>query len=142
MAAGGTPAGQPPGTAALRFAARAEASDTKSQNYTVSVLVARLIPSLPDCENPYQMNLTINGETRILAPAETLSALVEQLGMKSDRVAIELNREIVPREQWAQTPLKDGDRLEIVHFVGGGSGPQSSGLKAQGQEARAYAASP
>jgi thiamine biosynthesis protein ThiS len=41
--------------------------------------------------------------------------------MKSDRVAIELNREIVSREQWAQTPLKDGDRLEIVHFVGGGS---------------------
>jgi thiamine biosynthesis protein ThiS len=66
------------------------------------------------------MNLTINGETRVLGPAETLAALVEQLGMKSDRVAIELNREIVPREQWAQTPLKDGDRLEIVHFVGGG----------------------
>jgi thiamine biosynthesis protein ThiS len=66
------------------------------------------------------MNLTINGENRNLAPAETLDALVEQLGMKSDRVAIELNREIVPREQWAQMPLKDGDRLEIVHFVGGG----------------------
>jgi thiamine biosynthesis protein ThiS len=65
------------------------------------------------------MNLTINGESRTL-PAGTLGALVEQLGMKSDRVAIELNREIVPREQWAQTPLKDGDRLEIVHFVGGG----------------------
>ena len=68
------------------------------------------------------MNLTINGENRILAPAETLGALVEQLGMKSDRVAIELNREIVPREHWSQTPVKDGDRLEIVHFVGGGSG--------------------
>jgi sulfur carrier protein len=67
------------------------------------------------------MNLTINGEIRALAPAETVAALVEQLGMKSDRVAIELNREIVSREQWAQTPLKDGDRLEIVHFVGGGS---------------------
>jgi thiamine biosynthesis protein ThiS len=67
------------------------------------------------------MNLTINGENRSLPPVETLHALVEQLGMKSDRVAIELNREIVPREQWAQTPLKDGDRLEIVHFVGGGS---------------------
>jgi sulfur carrier protein len=66
------------------------------------------------------MNLTINGESRILSPAATLGVLVEQLGMKSDRVAIELNREIVPREQWAQTPLKDGDRLEIVHFVGGG----------------------
>ena len=66
------------------------------------------------------MNLTINGERRVLSPAETLTALVEQLGMKSDRVAIELNREIVPREQWGQTALKDGDRLEIVHFVGGG----------------------
>ena len=69
------------------------------------------------------MNLTINGESRSLTPATTLGALVEQLGMKSDRVAIELNREIVPRDQWPQTPLNDGDRLEIVHFVGGGSYP-------------------
>ena len=66
------------------------------------------------------MNLTINGESRVL-PVDTLGALVEQLGMKSDRVAIELNREIVPRVQWPRTPLKDGDRLEIVQFVGGGS---------------------
>ena len=66
------------------------------------------------------MNVTINGETQIVS-AETLSAFVEHLGMKPDRLAIELNREIVPREQWAQTPLRDGDRLEIVHFVGGGS---------------------
>lgn len=66
------------------------------------------------------MNLTINGETRVL-DAETLSTLVEQLGMKPDRVAIELNREIVPRDRWSQTRLKDGDQLEIVHFVGGGS---------------------
>ena len=67
------------------------------------------------------MNLTINGETQA-SSAETLDALVEQLGMKPDRVAIELNREIVPRDQWPETPLHDGDRLEIVHFVGGGSG--------------------
>ena len=66
------------------------------------------------------MNLTINGEIQV-SSAETLGALVEGLGMKPDRVAIELNREIVPREQWPQTPLHDGDRLEIVHFVGGGS---------------------
>jgi thiamine biosynthesis protein ThiS len=66
------------------------------------------------------MNLTINGEPQ-LSSAETLGALVEQLGMKPDRVAIELNREIVPRDQWPQTPLHDGDHLEIVHFVGGGS---------------------
>jgi thiamine biosynthesis protein ThiS len=42
------------------------------------------------------------------------------LGIKPDRVAVELNRNIVPREQWEKTPLSDGDRLEIVHFVGGG----------------------
>lgn len=65
------------------------------------------------------MKLIVNGENRDLT-ASTLSALVEQLGMKADRVAIELNREIVPRERWAQAQLKDGDRLEIVHFVGGG----------------------
>jgi thiamine biosynthesis protein ThiS len=66
------------------------------------------------------MNLIINGENQILM-ADTLIALIDQLGMKSDRVAIELNREIVPRDQWAHTRLADGDRLEIVHFVGGGS---------------------
>jgi thiamine biosynthesis protein ThiS len=66
------------------------------------------------------MNLTINGENQVFS-AQTLSALVEQLGMKPDRVAIELNREIVSRDRWPQTPLRDGDRLEIVHFVGGGS---------------------
>jgi len=70
------------------------------------------------------MNLTINGETQSLAAA-TLSALVEELDMKSDRVAIELNRAIVPREQWSATSLHDGDRLEIVHFVGGGCGSTS-----------------
>jgi thiamine biosynthesis protein ThiS len=65
------------------------------------------------------MELIINGEKRAVTAA-TLSQLVEQLGMKADRVAIELNREIVPRDRWPQTPLKDGDQLEIVHFVGGG----------------------
>jgi thiamine biosynthesis protein ThiS len=65
------------------------------------------------------MNLTINGESRVVS-ADNLKALVDQLGMKPDRVAIELNREIVARDQWPQTTLKNGDQLEIVHFVGGG----------------------
>lgn len=65
------------------------------------------------------MNVTINGVPRT-ASAENLTQLVEELVMKPDRVAIELNREIVPRERWAQTKLNDGDQLEIVHFVGGG----------------------
>jgi thiamine biosynthesis protein ThiS len=66
------------------------------------------------------MKLTINGEVQS-SSAETLGALVEQLGMKPDRVAIELNREIVPRDLWAKTALHDGDSLEIVQFVGGGA---------------------
>jgi thiamine biosynthesis protein ThiS len=71
------------------------------------------------------MNLHINGETQSLSDSVdlTLAALIESLLMKSDRVAVELNHEIVPRELWPQTLLKDGDRLEIVHFVGGGSLP-------------------
>jgi thiamine biosynthesis protein ThiS len=67
------------------------------------------------------MILHINGEPRDLADALSLAALVEQLGMKVDRVAVELNLEIVARADWTATVLKDGDRLEIVHFVGGGS---------------------
>lgn len=70
------------------------------------------------------MTLSINGEDRIFPDSSTsltLTALVESLGMKPDRVAVELNREIAPRDRWPQIELKEGDRLEIVHFVGGGS---------------------
>ena len=68
------------------------------------------------------MKLHINGEEKSFdSPAPfTLTALVDLLGMKSDRVAVELNRDIVPRDRWPATVLKDGDRLEVVHFVGGG----------------------
>jgi thiamine biosynthesis protein ThiS len=67
------------------------------------------------------MILTINGEEREFRSLSTLSDLVAQLGMKADRVAIELNRELIPRDRWAATQISDGDKLEIVHFVGGGS---------------------
>ena len=66
------------------------------------------------------MKLQINGEERDFPGPLTLAALVESLGMKADRVAVELNLEIVPRAQWEGIQLKDGDKLEIVHFVGGG----------------------
>jgi len=71
------------------------------------------------------MKLHINGEERTFAdPAPpgqfTLATLIESLNMKSDRVAVELNFEIASRDRWPGTLLKDGDRLEIVHFVGGG----------------------
>ena len=65
------------------------------------------------------MKIVINGQEETHAPV-TLALLIEQLGMKQDRVAVELNRDIVPRAKWAETNLAEGDRLEIVHFVGGG----------------------
>jgi thiamine biosynthesis protein ThiS len=68
------------------------------------------------------MILHLNGEDRSFEPPLSVAGLVEKLGMKPDRVAVELNREIVRRECWAETELKDGDRLEVVHFVGGGAG--------------------
>jgi len=71
----------------------------------------------------YRMNVLINGDERSLESPLTLAALVESLGMKPDRVAVERNREIVPRDQWLVTELAEGDQLEIVHFVGGGSRP-------------------
>jgi sulfur carrier protein len=72
------------------------------------------------------MKLTINGQDREFNDREfdspfTISALIAQLSMKPDRVAVELNRELVPRDRWTSTQLSEGDRLEIVHFVGGGS---------------------
>lgn len=66
------------------------------------------------------MKIQINGEARQFDGPLTLALLIERLGMKTDRVAVELNRNIVPREQWDKTDLAEGDQLEIVHFVGGG----------------------
>jgi len=66
------------------------------------------------------MKLIVNGEDREFSSISTVSALLVQLGMKPDRVAVELNRDLLPRERWDKTKLSDGDKLEIVHFVGGG----------------------
>jgi len=72
------------------------------------------------------MTLTINGDTREFNSASSLSALLIQLNLKPDRVAVELNRELIPRDRWDATQLADGDKLEIVHFVGGGKSREDS----------------
>lgn len=72
------------------------------------------------------MTIQINGQEKTFPDAPhpfTVAALVEILGMKGDRLAIELNLEIVPRTRWAEIRLSEGDRLEVVHFVGGGRTP-------------------
>ncbi len=66
------------------------------------------------------MKLIVNGEDREFSSKLTVASLLVQLGLKTDRVAIELNRNLVPRELWDKTQLSDDDKLEIVHFVGGG----------------------
>jgi sulfur carrier protein len=67
------------------------------------------------------MKLTINGQPRDFDSLANLEELLNTLGLKQDRVAVEHNGEIVSRNAWSSTPLADGDRLEIVHFVGGGA---------------------
>lgn len=69
------------------------------------------------------MRLTINGEVRDLATAATVQQLLAALELDARKIAIELNREIVPRSAYDQTALNDGDKVEIVHFIGGGNAP-------------------
>ncbi|WP_251976004.1 sulfur carrier protein ThiS [Salinicola avicenniae] len=66
------------------------------------------------------MQIQLNGESRRLDGDSTLAQLIETLGLAGRRVAIEVNEEIVPRSQHAQTQLAEGDRVEIVHAIGGG----------------------
>jgi thiamine biosynthesis protein ThiS len=66
------------------------------------------------------MNLTVNGEPRAFAALASLLDLVAELGLDARKVAVERNLEIVPRSAYGRTALADGDRIEIVHFIGGG----------------------
>jgi sulfur carrier protein len=66
------------------------------------------------------LRLRINGETRELANGLSLLELIKELDLPADRIAVELNHNVVRRSEWASTKLKEDDQIEIVHFVGGG----------------------
>ena len=66
------------------------------------------------------VSITINGESRVLPAAVTVDKLLQELGIEGRKVAVERNLEIVPKSAFAATQVADGDRLEIVHFIGGG----------------------
>lgn len=66
------------------------------------------------------IQVSINGEVRSVPEGTSLDALVRLLGLPEDRVAIEHNREVVRRPRWQEVRLGEGDRVEIVQFVGGG----------------------
>jgi thiamine biosynthesis protein ThiS len=70
------------------------------------------------------MTVTINGEGRDIPDGLNVAALLEHLGMSENRVAIEHNRDILPRARWQETPVSANDAFEIVQFVGGGAGPE------------------
>lgn len=69
---------------------------------------------------PPMLTLTVNGETRTTPLGATVASLVDELGLDVRQIAIEHNREILPRKDYPTTALANGDRLEIVTFVGGG----------------------
>jgi len=66
------------------------------------------------------MTLEINGEIQSLPSIKNIEELLQYLGLGHDRIAVEVNRRIVRRQEWERTPLNDRDRIEIVQFVGGG----------------------
>jgi len=66
------------------------------------------------------MNVYLNGEQQELALDSSLAALVEAMGLGGQRIAVEVNQEIVPRSQYADHRLQEGDRVEVVRAIGGG----------------------
>lgn len=66
------------------------------------------------------MRVYINGESREVQGTPTLAELITQLDLPAARIAVELNREVVRRSDWGNTMVHEDDRIEIVHFVGGG----------------------
>ncbi len=66
-------------------------------------------------------HIIVNGEKRTFSGADNLDSLLNVLGIDPRKVAVELNLEIVPRSQYPTTPVNDGDKLEVVHFIGGGA---------------------
>ena len=67
------------------------------------------------------MRIQLNGEPYDGPDASTVAELLESLGVEQVRVAVEVNLNILPKEEYATTALKEGDRLEVVHFIGGGA---------------------
>jgi thiamine biosynthesis protein ThiS len=66
------------------------------------------------------LQIRLNGETKEIEEGTMLPALVESLALAPERIAVELNGEVVRRAEWLRVTLKEGDRIEVVHFVGGG----------------------
>jgi thiazole synthase len=73
------------------------------------------------------LRVTVNGQPRTAPPGSTVAALLATMGIDPARVAVEKNQDVVPRRTWTEAPIADGDQIEIVSFIGGGSGGGSDG---------------
>ena len=66
------------------------------------------------------MEITLNGETKRIDSEVTLDRLLDLFSLPRQRVAIELNKAVIRRNDWPEIPISDGDTIEVIHFVGGG----------------------
>jgi len=83
--------------------------------------MAGLLKGIPSHGSEKRLvTVQLNGELREVPEGLSLAALIEWLKLPRDRVAVERNLEIVPKARWDVTPVQAGDRLEVVHLVGGG----------------------
>jgi sulfur carrier protein len=81
-----------------------------------------MLPSMSDARpRPAEITIQVNGEAKRLGGPCTIEALIDSLGMAERRVAVAVNREVVPRSEFAHRMLTSGDRVEILQAVGGGS---------------------
>jgi thiamine biosynthesis protein ThiS len=69
----------------------------------------------------FTVTVIVNGQQTQIAEGASVSELIQALGLKEERLAVEVNRRIVRRSDWASTELAEGDKVEVVHFVGGGN---------------------
>jgi len=109
------PGAFPFSAASFGFRERAEALDSSRAMVETSDFVGQELES-----GASDLRIIVNGEEREIPEGTTLSQLIQSLGLMPERVAIELNRAVVRRADWERIVLREGDRLEIVHFVGGG----------------------
>ena len=85
------------------------------------LLILTAVSCLLCCDRMRErMTVYLNGEAHEVPEGLTLTSLLEWLKLPADRVAVERNLSIVPRDRWPETRMEAGDRLEVVHFVGGG----------------------
>src|SRR5262245_33375618 len=82
------------------------------------------------------IEIRLNGEAKTLTESFSVVTLVDLLGLPKERVAVERNRAIVPKISWEKVIVAQGDELEVVHFVGGGSGRPADNLVIAGKTFR------